>query len=133
MKLSLRTKSSYYRGLLVVSRRDRVIDDREREFLIRIGKMLDFDERFCEATINDLLSNPNISRSPIIFPNEAVRECFFRDALRLASVDDNIHPLELRWLQKTARANGKSDQWLNKIIQELPKDPNAPFEIQKYI
>jgi hypothetical protein len=133
MKLSLSTKSSYYKGLLVISRRDRVIDDREREFLIRIGTMLDFDKRFCEATIDELLSNPNISRSPIVFPNETILECFFRDALRLARVDGVVHPLELRWLKETAHANGRSVHWLNKIIREFPKDPNAPFEIQKYI
>jgi hypothetical protein len=133
MKLTLITKSNYYKGLLVVSKRDRVIDSREREFLIRIGEMLDFDRRFCEATIDELLSNPHISRSPIVFSNKAIIECFFRDALRLANVDGCIHPMELRWLQDTAHANGKSDQWLNNIIQEFPKDPDAPLEIQKYI
>ena len=133
MKLSLIAKSNYYKGLLVISKRDRVIDAREREFLIKIGEILDFDRRFCEATIDELLSNPHISRSPIIFFSEAVTECFFRDALRLASVDGCIHPLELRWLRQTAHANGKSDQWLDRIIQESPGDPGAPLEIQKYI
>jgi hypothetical protein len=133
MKLPLITRSNYYKGLLVVSKRDRVIDARERKFLIKIGEILDFDRRFCEATIDELLSNPHISRSPIVFSNKAIVECFFRDALRLASVDGYIHPLELRWLQETAYANGKSDQWLKKLIQELPKGLGGPLEIQKHI
>jgi hypothetical protein len=95
--------------------------------------MFDFDRRFCEATIDELLLNPNISRSPIVFSDEAIAECFFRDALRLANVDGCIHPLELRWLQETARANGRSDQWLDSILQEFPGDPAAPFEIQKHL
>jgi hypothetical protein len=133
MKIPLITKSNYYKGLLIISRRDGVIDARERDLLIRIGEMLDFDRRFCEATINELLSNPHISRSPIVFFDEAVTECFFRDALRLAYIDGCVHPLELRWLRETACANGRSDQWLENIIQESPGDPNAPLEIQKYL
>jgi hypothetical protein len=43
VKLPLAVKIDYYRGLLVLSRRDRIIDDREREFLVRIGGILDFD------------------------------------------------------------------------------------------
>jgi hypothetical protein len=132
MKIPLVTMSSYYKGLLVTSKRDRVIHARERELLIRIGTMFDFDRRFCETTIDELLSNPYISRAPIVFSVDIVAESFFRDALRLADVDGYIHPLELRWLQVTACANGRSDQWLNRIIQELPSDPNVPFEVQKY-
>jgi hypothetical protein len=133
MKIPLIIRSHYYKGLLVISRRDRIIDARERELLIKIGEMLDFDKRFCETAIDDLLSNPHISRSPIIFPNDKVIDCFFRDALRLANVDGEIHPLEYRWLRKTAHANGKSDQWLNQVMQECRRDPIFPLEIQKYI
>jgi hypothetical protein len=131
--IPLITKSNYYKGLLIVSRRDRVIDTRERTLLIRIGEMLDFDRRFCETTIDELLSNPHISRSPIVFSDETVTECFFRDALRLARVDGYIHPLELRWLQETAYANGRSDQWLDRIIGDFPEDSGAPLEIQRHI
>jgi hypothetical protein len=133
MKIPMVTMSNYYKGLLVLSRRDRIIDVRERAFLIKVGKLLDFDRRFCEATIDELLLNSHISRSPIVFSNEAVMESFIRDALRLASADGCIHASELRWLQATAHANGKSDQWLDIIIQESPADPAAPLEIQKYI
>ncbi len=133
MKLPLVAKSNYYKGLFVISRRDGVVNPLERELLIKIGEMLDFDRRFCEATINDLLSNPHISRSPIVFQDDMATNCFFHDAVRLANVDGCIHPLELRWLQEAAHANGRSDQWLNRIIQEFPSDPSAPLEIQKYI
>ncbi len=91
------------------------------------------DRRFCEATIDELLSNPHISRNPVTFFNDDVTECFFRDALRLANIDGCIHPLELHWLRETAYANGRSDQWLESIIRESPGDPSAPLDIQKHL
>jgi len=135
MKLPLAEKSEYYKGLLVLSRRDRIIDDRERDFLIRVGERLDYDRRFCEATVDELLTNAHISRIPVVFSSDVIKECFFRDALRVALMDGCIHPAELRWLQQTAQANGKSNQWLDSLIREFSekpelRDPNLPLEIQ---
>jgi hypothetical protein len=138
MKLSLLSRSSYYKGLLVLLRRDRVIDDREKELMLQIGKILDFDKRFCEATIDDLLSNAHITREPVIFSDECVKDCFFRDAVRLALVDECFHPMELSWLRTMAHANGRSEQWFDGIVQEFKEknekaDQSAPFEIQRYL
>jgi hypothetical protein len=138
MTLPLKDKSDYFKGLLVLSRRDRVINDEERNLLIKIGGILDFDKRFCEATIDDLLVNPNISRDPIVFPDENLKECFFRDALRLALSDGDLHPAEYRWLRKTAHANGWTKQRLDKTIGELQrkgieKARSASFAIQKLL
>jgi hypothetical protein len=138
MNLPLYVRSNYYKGLLVVSRRDRVIDARERSLLIQIGEILDFDRRFCESAIDGLLSNAHISRTPVVFHEDAIKECFFRDAMRLARTDGCIHPRELSWLRKAARANGRSGQWLDAIIlkfleQEADSDHCTPFEIQKHI
>jgi hypothetical protein len=36
---------------------------------------------------NGELSNAHITRQPVIFSDEKIRECFFRDALRLALAD----------------------------------------------
>jgi hypothetical protein len=138
MKLSLLTKSNYYKGLLVLLRRDRNIDAREKELMLQIGKIFDFDKRFCEAAIDDLLSNAYITREPVIFSDERIKECFFRDAVRLALVDECLHPMELSWLRTVAHANNKSDQWFDDIIREFKEKGGAenqstPFEIQKYL
>jgi hypothetical protein len=138
MKLPLSVKSNYYKGLLVLSRRDRLIDDRERKLLIQIGEMLGFDGRFCEATIDELLSNTHISRDPIVFSEEAIKDCFFRDALRVAYSDGCLHPMELRWLQQMAKANGKSDEWLDALIEEFQGNGNSrdhcsSLEIQEHL
>jgi hypothetical protein len=136
--LPLLIRSNYYKALLVLIRRDRTIDTRERDLMIRIGEILDFDRRFCEATIDELISNAHITREPIVFPDESIVECFFRDALRLALVDGNLHPAELRWLRMMAGANGKSNRWLDSLIRKCRKkvdewDPQAPLKIQQYL
>jgi hypothetical protein len=138
MNLSLLNKSNYYKGLLVLLRRDRIIDAREKELMLQMGGVLDFDRRFCEAAIDDLLSNAHITRKPVIFSDERIKKCFFRDALRLAFVDGYLHPMELRWLKTVARANNQSNQWLDAITREFKEkkgalDHSAPFEIQRYL
>lgn len=138
MNLRLLDKSNYLKGLLVLLRRDRIIDAREREFLLEVGKILDFDRRFCEATIDELLRNSHVTREPVIFNDCRIGECFIRDALRLAMVDGRLHSTELRWLRAVARANNRSNQWLNSIIRGLKKDGksqnlSAPLEIQRYL
>jgi hypothetical protein len=138
MNLSLSNRSNYYKGLLVLSRRDRFVDARERSFLLQMGEILDFDRRFCEATIDDLLSNAHITREPVIFFDKRIRECFFHDALRLALIDGYLHPMELCWLRTVAYANKQSYQWLAAIIRESEEkigtlDRSTPFEIQRYL
>jgi hypothetical protein len=138
MTLPLIEKSNYFKGLLVLSRRDRVIRAEEKDLLIKIGGILGFDKRFCEATIDDLLVNPHISRNPVIFCDENLLESFFRDAVRVALSDGDFHPAEYRWLCQTAQANGWTDRRLKSIIREfrrkgMGKNANAPFEVQKLL
>jgi hypothetical protein len=137
MQLPLNVRSHYYRALLVLMRRDRLIDPREREIMLKIGGILDFDRRFCETAMDELMSNAHITREPIVFPDETIKECFFRDALRLALIDGNLHPAESRWLRRMAAANGKSNKWLNSLVRECREkvawDSHAPLEIQQYL
>lgn len=134
MKLSMRDRSLYYKGLLILTKRDHVIDDREREWLLELGKLLDFDRRFCEAAIADLLRNRHITHSPVIFSSQEAARCFFRDALRLALADRELHRHEEVWLKNVARANGLDEEWMKEEIEHFlasppSSDPAPPPEI----
>jgi hypothetical protein len=137
MRLSQEAKSNYYKGLLVLIRRDRLIHAREKDLMLQFGEILGFDRRFCETAIDELLSNANITRDPVFFSDEIIKECFFHDAVRLALIDGSFHPSELRWLRKVARFNGLTDQWLDAVIREIrekkPVQGSSPFEIQQYL
>jgi hypothetical protein len=119
MAIPLRDRGNYYRSLLVLIWKDRHIDDRERELMIRFGQDLDFDRRFCEAAINDLPENKHIRDEPVEFSNRATAESFIHDAVRLALIDGELHPKELHWLESVSNVNGLDDQWLHAEIIRL--------------
>ncbi len=118
MKIPLVDRGVYYRGLLVLMRRDRIIGDRERKMMLRFGQILDFDKRFCEAAIDDLLKNPHIKDKAMMFTDRRTAESFLRDAIALAFVDEDLHPKELVWLKSVAGANGIDDEWLKTQLKD---------------
>ena len=117
MKLSRLDRSKYFRGLLVLVRKDQVIHRRERDLILRIGKLLDFDQRFCAAALDDLLKNRSITDEPVVFSKQEIAECFLTDATELACADDEIHPHELACLRSIAQANGFANAWLDAYVQ----------------
>jgi hypothetical protein len=138
MRMDLLDRSLYYKGLLLLSGRDRIIDPRERELMLRFGKILDFEKRFCEAAMDDLLNNKYLKADPVIFSDREIAECFLHDALRLAFVDEELHPKELAWLKAIASANGFTGQWLDAEVNGLREkkgqpDPSSPFSIEAYL
>ncbi len=138
MKIPLVERSKYYRGLLVLVGRDRIIDTRERALMLEIGQILDFDKRFCENAMNELLRNPQIIRSkPVVFSQTVIAECFLRDGILLALVDEKIHPHEWAWLRKVARANGLPDEWvddaLRRCLEQGRTGPRSMLQIEKFL
>jgi hypothetical protein len=119
--IPLKDRGMYYRGLLVLIRRDQTIDAQERGLMIQIGEALDFDRRFCEAAIDDLMKNPHIKAEPVQFPDRKTAEAFINDALALALVDGNIHPKELSWVKAVAEANGISGKYLSKKMEKAAR------------
>ena len=117
MKLSRLDRSKYYRGLLVLVRKDRLIHRRERDLMIQIGKLLDFDPRFCEAALDELLKNPSITDEPVVFSKREIAESFLTDATALACADEEIHPHELACLRSVAAANGFTEEWLDAFVR----------------
>jgi hypothetical protein len=119
LKIPLSDRGNYYRGLLVICRKDRSIHEREREWMVRFGQALDFDRRFCEAAIDDLLKNKHISDDPVTFSNKMIVELFIHDAILLALADGKLHDKELAWLKSVASLNGFGDEWLDSQIKGI--------------
>ena len=138
MTISLLDRSNYYKGLLILTGKDRIIDPRERALMLQIGMILDFEKRFCEAAIDSLLDNEYITDEPVIFSSRGIAESFLRDGIRMALVDNEIHPQERAWLESMAQANGIVGGWLNAEIQRIKDgkeaiDPSSPLAIQQYL
>ncbi len=128
MKVSQLDRSIYFKGLLILIGRDRVIDPRERELILRAGRILDFETRFCAAAIDDLLRNQHITHDPVIFSGRQIAECFLRDSIRLSLIDNKVHPHELAWLKAVALANDLSEKWLEEEMRRCSKHENSADE-----
>src|SRR5512140_303144 len=119
MKLDLRESSECFRAFLLLIAQDRVIRPEERELLRHIGKVLDFEKRFCEEAMDDLLDNIHISTHPPVFTRREYTEAFLHDCIRIAGADHEIHPDELAWLNRIAEANGLPASWVDEAVKDI--------------
>ncbi len=137
MKLTLREKSECFRGFLLLIAQDRLVSPEEKDLLRQIGKALDFDKRFCEEAMDDLLENAHIATQPPVFSRQEYAEAFLHDCIRIAGADKNIHPDELAWLNQIARANGFPASWVEGAVKMLSaKESGMEFsrlEIEAYL
>jgi hypothetical protein len=131
-------RGSYYRGMLVLIGSDRIIHPEERKLALEFGTLLDFDKRFCEAAIADLLENEHINKNPIFFDERKIAECYLRDGLRVSLIDNELDAREMDWLETVARANKLPDNWLKKEYEKLreagrEESESANYEIRRYL
>lgn len=116
MNIPLSERGEYYRGLLVLIRKDWIISEEERALMIQLGQRLDFDKRFCENVIDEVMKNPHIKDRPTKFSNRAIAESFLRNAILLSFSDGELHSRERSWLEAVANANGIENEWLSTQI-----------------
>jgi hypothetical protein len=108
VRISLIDRSLYYKGLMLLIRKDGKIQDDEISMIKYIGKILGFEAGFCEDTINELMDNKHIIDSPPLFSEPHIALCFIKDGLNLSTCDGQIHKTELAWLESVADSNGLS-------------------------
>lgn len=111
MKISVLEGGEYFRGLLLLIARDRVVSDSEAGLILRIGKALGLEKEFCEGAVREILENPHVSSDPPVFSRPELARMFVRDGLTIAAVDRAIHDAEEEWLRLTAQRNGVGADW----------------------
>jgi len=112
MQMTIQEGSNYFRGLLLLIRKDHKVTDEEVVLLMRIGKSLGFAKSFCETAIADILENKYILDKPPVFSRQEVAKKFISDGLIIAQYDKAINIGEERWLQLVAEANKITNEWL---------------------
>lgn len=123
MQLALTDRSLYFKGLLLLIRKDRAISDSERALMMRVGKSLSFEKEFCETAINDILQNKHITDIPPVFTDQKIAQYFIHDALILACSDGTLHPHEEEWLAAVCLKNGLSESWFSQAKQKTSGHP----------
>ena len=128
-------RSYYFKGMLLLVRKDEKISVEEKELLMKVGKILRFNQQFCEQTINDLLQNEHITELPLQFSTKEWAEIFLKDGIKIAYSDHQLHVEEFNWLRQIARTNKISDQWLSDQISSFlinhNTDEEISFEVEK--
>jgi len=117
MRISLMDRSLYYKGLMLLIRKDREVRDKEKGIMMSIGRFLGFDPIFCENAIKEILTNKHVIDAPPCFSNPAIARCFIKDGLRIALVDNETHKTELAWLKAVAEENGFDGGWYKASVE----------------
>ena len=128
MKISLLDRSLYYKSLMLLIRKDHRIHDEEKIMMMKIGKILGFDRKFCARTIKMIMENDAIVDVPPLFSGTNIALCFIRDGLRLSAADGQMHEAEMKWLESVAARNGISDAWATELQKFRRKHRDEIFE-----
>lgn len=122
MNISVVDASNYFKGLLLLIRKDRQVTESEIELMMRIGKALGFNPEFCQLSIDGILENMYIKDQPPRFSSKEVATMFIQDGFLLAYSDNRLHPAEEEWLKFAAELNGLDLNW---FVQERKKASRA--------
>jgi DnaJ-domain-containing protein 1 len=116
--LSLRERSEFFRGLLLVMAADGELHDAEQELIKHAISPFDFSAEFVEESIESILKNKRVSQVPPRFERQGNARFFLRAALDIAFADGVLDETEEKWLRATADLNGIAAEWLEEQIAE---------------
>jgi hypothetical protein len=103
MKINVIDGSNYFKGLLLLIRKDRNIAESEIQLMKGIGKTLGFEREFCNNAIHEILENKHIVDVTPKFSTKDLAIKFIKDGLALAFSDNEFHPSEEDWLGRQLR------------------------------
>lgn len=136
MEITLLDRSNYYKGLLLLIAKDKKISDNEKEYLLKLGKVLGFESQYCEQNIDTVIENKYITDDPIKFSNQELARVFIRDGIKIAFADDALHLTELEWLRSVLEKNNLSDEWfkeeVGRFVEKGKHKHQKDLEIQNY-
>ena len=124
MLISIQEAGHYFRGLLLLIRKDNKVTEEEIIHLKRIGKSLGFEQTFCETAINEILENKYIPDKPPLFSKIELAKKFIKDGFIIAFCDNEIHPEEEAWLRSIAEQNGIDENWFQQEKEKCEQSQN---------
>jgi hypothetical protein len=130
VNISVIDRSNYFKGLLLLIRKDRRITELEIQFMKRIGKALGFERQFCANAIHDILENNFIEDAPLEFSTKELAIKFIKDGFTLAFSDNEFHPFEKEWLRSIAKKNGIDLAWFRKESVNVTNKKQFPSHME---
>ena len=130
-------KSNYLRGLLILIKRNRKINEMEKKRIKEVSDVLGFNGYFVDNAINELLDNEFLVGTPPKFTNHILAETFIKDAIKIALIQDLLNIHKIQWLMSFAVNNDLSKQWLfmelEYYFENARSNINDSLEIQDYL
>lgn len=134
LSLSAIDKSKYFRGLLILIRKDHRISPEEKELMMNVGTRLGFEKGFCETALNEILENEFIEDDAPEFSTSPIAECFILDGITLAISDADLNPEELTYLRATLDKNHLTENWFSDRLKDaVGKGRQNHLEIEKFL
>ncbi|MER3522669.1 MAG: hypothetical protein C4326_01025 [Ignavibacteria bacterium] len=130
MTMTLMDRSNYYRGLLLLVRKDRKITEREAALMMHIGATLGFQREFCETALREALDNAHIDPLPPQFSSPELAKKFIKDGLTITGGGQAMHVAEDAWLHAIALANGLESSWYEGIKHSVRQHANEPQTLE---
>jgi len=131
MKLSLLEKSIYFKGLLLLLKKDNLISAEERAMMMSVCGTMGFDKTFCKQAIDTLLENEYILDEPPVFSSSEIAMVFISDGFKLACSDKDLDPKEVDYLRETAIKNGLDLDWFNEMESSFSEQLNGESVLEE--
>ncbi len=130
-------KSQYLKGLLLLIKKDKKIEEAERNLMIKVGKILGFEKEFIESSIDNLLENKYITEEIPKFSSKIIAESFLLDGMKLSFSDNDFSPEEIEYLSEVAKQNGLEEKYSSMLKSYLSHfetlNDNSFLFIEKYL
>lgn len=126
MEIGVIEASKYFKGLLLLIRKDHKVTEAETAMIARIGKQLGFEKEFCETAIQEIIKNRFIEDSPPEFSSRELAMMFVKDGLAVALSDGQLDYKEEKWLRSVVEKNLLSRRW---FVNELEKATPESIDI----
>lgn len=117
MEISVIDASNYFKGLLLLIRKDHKVTDAEAVMISRIGKQLGFEKEFCDTAIREIITNKYIEDDPPLFSSRELAMMFVKDSLAVALSDGILDYKEEKWLRTVVDRNQLSRRWFVKELE----------------
>ena len=130
MNISVIDGSNYFKGLLLLVRKDMKVSDSEIQLMRHIGKKLGFEREFCENAIRDVLENKYLVEAVPEFSTKELAIKFIKDGLAMAFSDRQALPSEEEWLQSTAEKHGLDPEWFRQEYVRASNGRELPLKLE---
>ena len=105
MQFSYKDKGEFLRAFLIMIRKDKNINESEKQMTLVIGKYFGFEERFCKDAISQLLENEFLSEKPPVFSSKEIAHFFVKEVTRIMEQIKPMNDDEKEWLLEIAKVN----------------------------